>query len=98
MATTHGVYRYDGDTFQVMLENESATFLLMDQVRRLWVGTLSNGVKMLDRGQWLSWQENDPVRPLVNNQVRTISQDDKGNIWIGTYDGITVVEPSLRDY
>ncbi len=97
MATTHGVYHYNGNTFQVMLENESATSLFMDHLKRLWVGTLSNGVKMLDRDRWVSWQENDPARSLVNNQVRTISQDDKGNIWIGTYDGITIVSASLDD-
>ncbi|MBS1319444.1 MAG: response regulator [Parabacteroides sp.] len=98
MATTRGVYCFDRNTLQAMLEDESVTSLFMDRDGRLWVGTLSNGVKMLDRGRWLSWQENDPVRPLVNNQVRVINQDDKGNVWIGTYDGITVVDPSLRDH
>ena len=42
-------------------------------------------------------RENDTAHPLVNNQVRTIDRDIKGNIWIGTYAGITVVNSSLRD-
>lgn len=95
VATTRGVYCYDGDTVQLILENESATCLFMDQMKRLWIGTSSGGVKMFDRNRWISWQENDPVHLLVNNQIRAINQDDKGNIWIGTYDGITVIAPSL---
>lgn len=97
LATTKGLYNYSNGTFQNLLEDESITSLFIDNWRRLWVGTLSNGAKVFSEGEWISMRENDAAHPLVNNQVRTIDQDIKGNIWIGTYAGITVVNSSLRD-
>ncbi|MCM0717177.1 ATP-binding protein [Parabacteroides sp. W1-Q-101] len=97
LATTKGLYRYSNGTCWNLLENESITSLFVDNRGRLWVGTLSNGAKVFCEGEWVSFRENDSAYPIVNNQVRTINQDIKGNIWIGTYAGITVVSPSLQD-
>ena len=95
LGTTKGVYRYANGSFDVMLENESISYLFTDDCKRLWAGTGSNGASVLENGRWLSFLEDNPGHPLINNQVRCINQDAKGNIWIGTFGGITVVSPSL---
>lgn len=98
LGTTKGLYKYADNTCHTLLENESVSSLFMDGQNRLWVGTVSNGVKVYNDRAWTSLQENSTVCPLINNQVRCINQDSKGNIWIGSFGGITVVKPSLQDY
>ena len=97
LGTTKGLYKYSGGTFHTLLENESVSSLFMDVQNRLWVGTVSNGAKVYNDGVWISLQENSPLCPLINDQVRCINQDINGNVWIGTFGGITVVRPSLQD-
>lgn len=98
LGTNKGLYEYTGGTVRSLLENESISSLFKDAQNRLWIGTGSNGVRVYNDGTWIALQENGPVCPLVNNQVRCINQDIKGNIWIGSFGGITVVKPSLQDY
>lgn len=97
LGTTKGLYKYAGGTLETVLENESVSSLFTDAQNRLWVGTVSNGVKVWNGKEWVSLQENGATYPLVNNRVRCISQDAKGNIWVGTFGGITVVRPSMQD-
>ena len=98
LGTTKGLYEYTDGVIHTLLENESVSSLFKDTQSRLWVGTGANGVRVYNDGAWISLQENSSVCPLVNNQVRCINEDIKGNIWIGSFGGITVVLPSLQDY
>lgn len=98
LGTNKGLYKYAGGTFQTLLADESVSYLFTDRQNRLWVGTASNGAKVYNDDAWISFRENGTVCPLINNQVRCINQDTKGNVWIGTFGGITVVQPSLQDY
>lgn len=97
LGTTKGLYRFTDGSFRVLLQDESISSLFVDSRERLWAGTLSGGVKVFSGGEWVSFRENNSVCPLVNNQVRCINEDTKGNIWIGTFGGITVMHPSLRE-
>lgn len=98
LGTNKGLYKYAGGTFQTLLADESVSYLFTDRQNRLWVGTASDGAKVYNEGAWISFRENGTGCPLINNQVRCINQDTKGNVWIGTFGGITVVQPSLQDY
>lgn len=97
LGTTKGLYRFNEGTMQVLLENESVSSLFVDAQDRIWIGTQSNGAKVFSGDEWLSFQENSTDHSIVNNRVRCINQDIKGNIWIGTYGGITIVDPSFRN-
>lgn len=96
LGTTKGLYRFADGVLHTLLANESISSLFIDDQARLWIGTSSGGAKVLSGDAWLLLKENNADLPLINNQVRCINQDVKGNIWIGTFGGITVVNPSLQ--
>jgi hypothetical protein len=52
----------------------------------LWVGTLNQGIAVLKDGEinFLNQQEG-----LLNDQVRCLLEDDWGNLWVGTNNGIS---------
>lgn len=96
LGTSRGLYLYKNQEFTTLLESEPISALFTDDRGRLWAGTSSNGIYLLEDKRWQSFSENSPACPLANNQVRCINQDNKGNIWIGTFAGITVIDPLCR--
>ncbi len=63
-----------------------------DAKGRLWLGTLINGVLIYDPSDG-SVKTIDQTKGLSNNLVATLLEDDDGNIWAGTYNGITLLSP-----
>ena len=108
-----GVYRYDGNSFTHFTEKDGLSdndisCIMEDQDGNLWFGT-ADGLCRFDRkvfshlaipfsdtsSFWL-----DKVYPIVNpNQVMSILEDPRGDLWIGTngagvyqYDGNTFTQ------
>ncbi|MBI9063628.1 MAG: response regulator [Marinilabiliaceae bacterium] len=65
-----------------------------DSQKRIWVGTNGEGVYLLNRQhdiiQQFHHQENN--LSLVNNIIRDINEDSKGNIWVGTFLGLSIID------
>ena len=84
---------------ETLIPIDGAVFaLLNDHNGRLWVGTYNNGLYAIDlqpNGASLSYKNytHDPAnsKSLSNNIIRSLHQDRKGNIWIGTGDGLNVI-------
>ena len=61
---------------------------------KLWIGTGSGGVNILDRNTGLfTYLIHNPVNPnsISGNSIKTLMDDGAGNIWIGTYkEGISI--------
>lgn len=68
---------------------------------RLWIGTLGDGLYMMTAGR------HDDGMPgfgnystmncgFINNELESILEDDKGNLWIGGY-GINRLDPETRE-
>ena len=51
-----------------------------------WIGTEGLGILKFDGNQWTTY---NTTNGLINNYVNTIANDKKGNIWIGTFDGVS---------
>ncbi len=56
-----------------------------------WIGTLTDGVYRWDRKHQTVTQFNTD-NGLSHNAVRTITADREGNVWIGTDNGITIID------
>jgi two-component system, sensor histidine kinase ChiS len=109
IATQDGLNRFDGQQFKLISESEGgiADFkgrdfraLYEDDQGNLWIGTNGQGVNILN----ISTQRNrhldliDQQNPnALTNAVIIIKQSSDGNIWVGTRNGLVVVDP-LRDY
>ncbi|MEJ2051631.1 MAG: two-component regulator propeller domain-containing protein, partial [Calditrichota bacterium] len=77
-------------------EEKSITFITQDKNKLIWIGTYRNGLYRFDplHNKFDNWQ-NLPGEPpiLSNNYVTSILEDDFGNIWIATFNGIDRYEP-----
>lgn len=74
----------------------SVRALYRDQADRLWVGTDSGGITVIDsQGQVRERYLSDPLNPnsLSENAVRAIQSDTLGRLWVGTYsEGVSVFD------
>jgi signal transduction histidine kinase/DNA-binding response OmpR family regulator len=62
----------------------------------LWVGTNGGGLNYLDRKAGISryYQVRDTRLNKSNNIVRALAKDNRGNMWVGTFDGLYRFEKS----
>jgi signal transduction histidine kinase/ligand-binding sensor domain-containing protein len=72
------------------LPTDQITALRRDRDRNLWIGTYGNGVFRLSGNELSSFGIADG---LLNPTIRAIFEDDEGNLWIGSQNGLQ----QLRD-
>ena len=106
LGTKNGVYILDANTqntiahFQPieidpssLLDNNIQT-MYFDSRGILWVGMRSKGLSRLDNwrsGEFINYQNNNSQVSLGSNIVRSIEEDEKGDIWIGTKEGLSII-------
>ncbi len=94
LATRKGVYKFKDEKFISVdflknIENSPIHTVFIDSNEVLWVGTLGEGLFRYEKGEM---QHFTTENGLLNNSSREILEDSKGNIWIGTNDGIAKFE------
>ena len=52
----------------------------------LWIGSEYDGLAFMTHGRWRVLTKKDG---LSHDEVKTIVEDEDGNLWLGTADGIT---------
>lgn len=81
--------RFDGSRF-VTFEDESRVApvdqVLIDRDGNLWLGTSNSGVRRLRRH---TLQNYTTQQGLASNDVWSISQGEKGSVWIATGEGVS---------
>ncbi|MDA3955291.1 sensor histidine kinase [Oceanispirochaeta sp.] len=67
---------------------ETIWVLLEDYEGSLWIGTEGKGLYRLKEGEWTQFKH-EPGEPghLNGNAVRSIFEDSKHQLWVGTWDG-----------
>ncbi|GAB6007599.1 hybrid sensor histidine kinase/response regulator [Dysgonomonas reticulitermitis] len=70
--------------------------IVIDKLGNLWVGTQTGGVSLLRKGdnKFIHYGQD---KGLTNNNVRCISETPDGDILIGTFNGLNVLNPSTRE-
>ncbi|QQS35011.1 MAG: response regulator [Ignavibacteriales bacterium] len=64
-----------------------------DQKGNFWIGAINKGIILFDR-ESESFSYNIE---LSNNLIRSILEDDSGNLWVGTDYGLSKVNPETRN-
>jgi len=92
------INRFDhGPLASYRLRENTVNVLHHDQKNNLWIGTI-NGLDRLSLDQNLQEDTQIEIKKyqsdttdsntLVNNNIQTICEDSRGNLWIGTRDGL----------
>ncbi|GAB4046015.1 ligand-binding sensor domain-containing protein [Spirosoma litoris] len=99
IATKDGLNRYDGYNFKVFthdpynpysISDNACSALLIDHHNRLWIGTLNNGLNLYDERTQRFFHiaiRDQKVPGGASYEIRIMTEDPEGNIWIGTGTG-----------
>ncbi len=86
----------DGKISSVNAPVKDISCLLVDRDDALWVGTSGHGLARLAQGRWTTYSANDG---LAGDDIGYLIEDDLGNLWLGSYEGLMRVEKkSLTDF
>lgn len=98
IATSSGLWRVDLETFEMQVIGKEPPFfdprflcIEPDEKGRLWLGTPLAGLNIYDpvTGDVIILNNE---KGLGNNTVASIVTDDDGDRWLGTYNGISIVD------
>lgn len=89
-----GIYNPSQKTFKILNGENSALpsnivlSLLLDRTGRMWAGTLGGGLSLFDNksGRFISYSEKEG---LSNAVVYKILEDNTGNFWVSTNNGVS---------
>jgi signal transduction histidine kinase/ligand-binding sensor domain-containing protein/AraC-like DNA-binding protein/ActR/RegA family two-component response regulator len=88
----HGVFMISRDkSISRFLTNVTQVQqLLQDNGRRIWIGTRRNGLYRIDpNGSVHEFKHSEAEQhSLSSNIIRSLCEDDVGNIWIATFNGL----------
>ena len=93
--TTQGLVIYNIRTKEYTSLNNQANNIrsvYIDKNENIWVGTFHQGLYMLKKGS------NTPVfysttNGLTNDNIRCITESPEGNIFVGTFNGLNIINP-----
>lgn len=71
-----------------------ANLVTEDSKGHIWVASRSEGLYCISRSGSVKHYQHEEGKSgsLINNNVRTICEDEKGNFYVGTYDGLCYLE------
>lgn len=106
-ATEGGISRFDGYGFRSykpgeeypQLLNENTETLFKDSQNRIWIGTKSGGLSVLNPGlnTITSYHSVFNLKSNAQLHVMSINQDIHGHIWVGTWgNGVYVLDPEHK--
>lgn len=100
IGTESGLFCYREDTglfregWFSNLESASVYSILRDKTGKLWVGTLNDGLWVLDSDGGVICHHIEQTG-FPSNSINQIYQDDNGTFWLATYDGLVHI-PDVR--
>ncbi len=83
------------------LSDDQVTAIAQDPTGKLWIGTLNGGLNLFDpqKNSFTHFTDADqsPTK-LVNNHIRKLVLDEKARLWIGTQEGVSVLDINSRHF
>jgi signal transduction histidine kinase/ligand-binding sensor domain-containing protein/AraC-like DNA-binding protein len=82
-------YLYDkNDPYSI--SSSSVSTLLIDSKNRLWAGTKGGGLNLFDKKSGRFYVI-DQSLGLANDAIQAIEEDNKGNLWVSTNNGLSKI-------
>ncbi|WPO78239.1 two-component regulator propeller domain-containing protein [Flavobacterium sp. KACC 22761] len=95
------VKRHFSSQFKNSENVDLITSIVQDQNLRYWIGTRKSGLYLFDKKTMkLSHfvKNSNDKNSLVNNNVRKILLHKNGSLWIGTQDGLSILNPYTQQF
>lgn len=95
---TEGLYKAlePSGKFQSALKGKNVTCIFEDSAGRLWAGTFSDGLFMsTDKGKTFK-NISGENKSLPEKAINSVIQDNQGNIWIGSSNGLYIYNQNLN--
>lgn len=86
-----GCYKeYKNGLWKCILDIPSIEMLYESKDGSIWMATRSNGLYQFDNDICVNHIVNNPgtANSLCSNDVRVVTEDQSGNLWIGTREGL----------
>lgn len=95
--TNQGVYclRIDDQSVTHPIPHGNITQIYCDSKNELWIGSWEDGLYRVQAGGRIKNYKANPEKEhaLSSNFVRSFCEDNLGNLWIGTFDGLNCYDP-----
>ncbi|HOT92498.1 MAG TPA: two-component regulator propeller domain-containing protein [Anaerolineae bacterium] len=92
VTSSRGLFTYDGPFWNLYTYQDltSPQGLTVDKQNRVWAGTFNSGLLVFENGSWLKYTAQNSA--LASENVRVLTTDTQGRVWVGTTWGLYVVE------
>jgi len=98
IGTTNGLFVFDQNyALQEKIESgiTNPFILCLEEVgNQIYAGSYGGGLYVIDKDSKRVVRQYNKANFLSDNVVAAIQKDDSGNIWIGTFNGINVIDQS----
>jgi ligand-binding sensor domain-containing protein len=71
-------------------QEDEITCFAIDESERIWTGRRCGGLMSFQGGSWYQYTEKDC--PLLYGEIRSITIDEIGNVWVGTGSGFAIFD------
>lgn len=101
VGTRSGLYLLtaEGKSKQCIIPNKDISVLFESSDRDIWIGTRLKGLyRYGSDGRMVEFVAGESVNSVSHNHIRSIVEDDLGNIWIGTFYGLNKYDPKTARF
>lgn len=88
---------YNQDAGPTKLVDNQVKSVVKDRQHNLWIGTAHRGIHLYDpaTNSFRKYQHPDGNQP-ASDHIRKLLLDQQGKLWIGTQEGLSVMDPGTR--
>tara|TARA_R110002012_G_scaffold283304_1_gene473507 strand:- start:24730 stop:28725 length:3996 start_codon:yes stop_codon:yes gene_type:complete len=106
IGTSEGFYIYDLVTDKLIfstLSNNKVTSIYLDNHDNLFIGTQQSGLVLIEKMDfknpkaYTNYRDNlEGKNQIQSNRITAITEDDKKNLWVATYNGLHLFDRSRK--
>jgi len=97
---SQGIYKINKQekTYSFYPVSKPVRAIFQDSRNDLWIGTEGLGLILFDTTSGKTIADYTETNGLCNNSVLNILEDDKGNLWLSTFHGLSKFNPGNRSF